>query len=100
MAFRCGTLGRQHSIYLIRSRQIEMEKRHARIRGAGREFESLREYQQGDEIRDICWTAAARRGKLVTRLFQIERSQTVWLVIDAGRLMRARIAGLTKLDYA
>jgi len=91
---------RQHSIYLIRSRQIEMEKRHARIRGGGREFESLREYQEGDEFRDICWTAAARRGKLVTRRFQIERSQTIWLVVDAGRLMRARIAGLTKLDYA
>jgi uncharacterized protein (DUF58 family) len=91
---------RQHSIYLIRSRQIEMEKRHARIRGAGREFESLREYQVGDEFRDVCWTAAARRGKLVTRLFQIERSQTIWLMVDAGRLMRARIAGLTKLDYA
>ncbi len=91
---------RQHSIYLIRSRQIEMEKRHARIRGAGREFESLREYQRGDEFRDICWTAAARRGKLVTRLFQIERSQTIWLVVDAGRLMRARIGALTKLDYA
>src|SRR5438445_4958853 len=91
---------RQQSVYLIRSRQIEMEKRHAHIRGAGREFESLREYREGDEFRDICWTAAARRGKLVTRLFQIERSQTVWLVVDAGRLMRAKIAGLTKLDYA
>jgi len=85
---------RQHSVYLVRSRQIEMEKRHARIRGAGREFESLREYQQGDEFRDICWTAAARRGKLVTRIFQIERSQTIWLVIDAGRLMRARVTKL------
>src|SRR6266498_4157581 len=85
---------RQHSVYLVRSRQIEMEKRHARIRGAGREFESLREYQQGDEFRDICWTAAARRGKLVTRIFQVERSQTVWLVIDAGRLMRARVTDL------
>ena len=41
---------RQHSVYLVRSRQIEMEKRHARIRGAGREFESLREYQVGDEF--------------------------------------------------
>ena len=58
---------KRHSIYLLRSRQIAMEKRHARVRGIGREFESLREYQQGDEYRDICWTAAARRGKLVTR---------------------------------
>lgn len=91
---------RQQSVYLVRSRQIEMEKRHTRIRGAGREFESLREYRQGDEFRDICWSAAARRGKLVTRLFQIERSQTVWLVIDAGRLMRAQIAGLRKLDIS
>ena len=91
---------RQHSIYLVRSRQIEMEKRHARIRGAGREFESLREYREGDEFRDICWTAAARRGKLVTRLFQIERSQTIWLVLDAGRLMRARVSGLSKLDFS
>jgi len=91
---------RQQSVYLVRSRQIEMEKRHTRLRGAGREFESLREYQEGDEFRDICWTAAARRGKLVTRLFQIERSQTIWVVLDAGRLMRARVAGLSKLDYA
>lgn len=91
---------RQHSVFLIRSRQIEMEKRHTRIRGAGREFESLREYREGDELRDVCWTAAARRGKLVTRVYQVERSQTIWLVIDAGRLMRARIAGLSKLDFA
>lgn len=91
---------KRHSIYLLRSRQVAMEKRHARMRGIGREFESLREYQIGDEYRDICWTAAARRAKLVTRLYQIERSQTVWIVIDSGRLMRARIGAFSKLDYA
>jgi uncharacterized protein (DUF58 family) len=91
---------KQHSIYLLRSRQIAMEKRHSRVRGIGREFESLREYQQGDEYRDICWTAAARRGKLVTRAYQIERSQTIWIVIDSGRLMRARVGGFSKLDHA
>jgi uncharacterized protein (DUF58 family) len=91
---------KRHSIYLLRSRQIAMEKRHSRIRGIGREFDSLREYQQGDEYRDICWTAAARRGKLVTRVYQIERSQTVWIVIDTGRLMRARVGGFSKLDHA
>jgi len=41
-----------------------------------------------------------RRGKLITRQFQIERSQAVWIVVDAGRLLRARIGGLSKLDYA
>jgi uncharacterized protein (DUF58 family) len=91
---------RRDSVYLVRSRQIALEKRRARIRGAGREFESLREYQPGDEFRDICWTATARRGKHVTRTYQLERSQTVWLVLDAGRLMRARVGALSKLDCA
>jgi uncharacterized protein (DUF58 family) len=91
---------KRHSIYLLRSRQTALEKRRARIRGIGREFESLREYQPGDEYRDICWTAAARRAKLVTRVYQIERSQTVWIVVDSGRLMRARVGGFSKLDQA
>jgi uncharacterized protein (DUF58 family) len=86
-------------IYLIRSRQIELEKRLKRQRGYGREFESLRDYREGDEWRDICWSATARRGKLITKVHQIERSQVLWLVIDAGRLLRARVDGLTKLDY-
>jgi uncharacterized protein (DUF58 family) len=90
----------RHSVYLMRSRQIDIEKRYTRIRGAGREFESLREYREGDEFRDICWSASARRGKAVTRQYQVERSQTIWLVLDCGRLMRTRVEGLTKLDYA
>jgi len=91
---------KRHSIYLLRSRQIAMEKRRTRMRGIGREFESLREYQEGDEYRDICWTASARRAKLVTRVYQMERSQTVWIVIDSGRLMRTRVGPLSKLDKA
>lgn len=86
-------------LYLMRSRQIELEKRLKRQRGHGREFESLREYREGDEFRDICWSVTARRGKLITKVHQIERSQTVWLVLDAGRLLRARVDRLTKLDY-
>jgi len=89
---------RRESVYLVRSQQIEMERRSRRKRGAGRSFESLREHRPGDEIRDVCWTASARRGKLVTKLYEIERSQPIWIVIDAGRLMRARVAEVTKLD--
>jgi uncharacterized protein (DUF58 family) len=92
--------GQKMRIYLIRSRQIELEKRLKRQRGHGREFESLREYRSGDEFRDISWSATARRGKLITKVHQVERSQAVWLVLDAGRLLRARVNGLTKLDYA
>ena len=87
-------------IYLIRSRQIELEKRLKRQRGHGREFESLREYRAGDEFRDVSWSATARRGKLITKVYQIERSQTVWIVLDAGRLLRARVGRLNKLDHA
>lgn len=91
---------KRHNIYLVRARQIELEKRLIRQRGVGREFESLREYQLGDEFRNICWTATARRGKHVTKLYQVERSQAVWLVMDAGRLLRARVGELSKLDLA
>jgi uncharacterized protein (DUF58 family) len=88
------------ALYLIRSRQVQMERRLRRQRGRGREFESLREFRPGDEYREICWTASARRGHLVTKVNQVERSQTVWIVLDAGRLLRARVAGPSKLDYA
>lgn len=91
---------RQHNIYLSRARQIELEKRLIRQRGTGREFESLREYQPGDEFRDICWTATARRGRHVTKLYQVERSQAVWIVMDAGRLLRTRVGELSKLDLS
>jgi len=74
--------------YLLRARQIELQKRKLRLRGVGREFESLRDYQPGDELRKISWTATARRGKLVTRQFTVERPQQVWMVLDAGRLSR------------
>jgi uncharacterized protein (DUF58 family) len=97
---------KQQTLYLIRTRQVAMERRRRRLRGLGREFESLREYRTGDEFRNISWTATARRSKLITRVFQLERSQTVWIVLDAGRLLREQIVRggatlrLSKLDYA
>lgn len=85
---------RRHTFYLMRSRQIEQEKRLKRQRGMGRDFESLRDYRDGDELRDVCWTATARRGKLITKVYRVERSQTVQVVVDAGRLMQARVRPL------
>jgi uncharacterized protein (DUF58 family) len=90
--------GRRHAMYLIRSRQIAIEKRRAKRFGGGREFDSLRDYRPGDEQRDVAWTASARRGKLVTKVYQPERSQTLWLLVDAGRLLRARVGAQTMLD--
>jgi uncharacterized protein (DUF58 family) len=76
------------AFFLLRARQIELQRRKLQLRGTGREFESLRDFQQGDELRSISWTATARRGKLVARQFTAERSQQVWVVLDAGRLSR------------
>src|SRR5690606_38495672 len=59
---------RRQSMFLLRSRQVALEKRRARVIGIGRDFESLRDYQPGDEPRDICWTATARRARPVTRV--------------------------------
>jgi uncharacterized protein (DUF58 family) len=91
---------RKHSVYLARSRQIELQMRMMRLRGMGSDFESLREHREGDELRNVCWTATARRGKLVSKTFRVERSQAVWIVLDCGRLMRARTDGYSKLDRA
>jgi uncharacterized protein (DUF58 family) len=54
--------------------------------GKGREFEKLRDYLPGDSYEDIHWKATARRGHPVTKVFQIERTQEVYVVIDASRL--------------
>jgi uncharacterized protein (DUF58 family) len=88
----------RQAMFLVRSRQIVLEKRRVRATGLGRDFESLREYREGDEPRHICWTATARRGRLVTRVYQPERSQAVWIVVDGGRLLRARAGRHTKMD--
>jgi uncharacterized protein (DUF58 family) len=90
--------GEEQQIYLARSRQIDLQLRRAQQRGLGRDFESLRDYREGDDLRDICWTATARRGSPITRQYQTERSQPVWIVLDCGRLMRARVASGTKLQ--
>ena len=82
----------QQQIFLARSRQLDLQLRRAQQRGLGRDFESLREYREGDDLRDICWTATARRGSPVTRQYQTERSQPVWIELDCGRLMRSRVA--------
>ena len=54
--------------------------------GKGRDFEKLREYTPGDGYDEIHWKATARRGKPITKVFQIERTQEVYLIVDASRL--------------
>ncbi len=77
-----------------------MGLRRTRRRGEGMEFESLREYQRGDDPRTVDWKASARRTQLLVRNYQVERNQTVVLAIDAGRLMREWIGDRERLDFA
>jgi uncharacterized protein (DUF58 family) len=91
---------RKNELYAHRNRRPEPGLRRLRIRGQGREFESLRDFVIGDEIRHISWASTARRGKLITRQYTIERSQNIVVLLDTGRLMTARIGRLSKLDHA
>jgi uncharacterized protein (DUF58 family) len=83
-----------------RGRLVEAGFRKLRLRGGGGEFDSLREYMPDDEFRSIDWKATARRGKVMVAQYDVERSQNVMLVLDAGRLMTPRIGAQRKFDYA
>ena len=73
-----------------------------RIRRAGNntEFEQIKDYVQGDEYRAINWKASARRNQLMVNVYQDERSQQIFNLIDKGRVMQQAFNGMTLLDYA
>lgn len=68
--------------------------------GNNNEFEQIKNYVQGDDIRTINWKATSRRGELMVNQYQEERSQQVYCVIDKSRSMRMPFEGLTLLDHA
>jgi uncharacterized protein (DUF58 family) len=71
-----------------------------RVRGGDTEFERLRPYRVGDEIRHVDWRASARRDDLVVRQYQAESNQNVVFAIDTGRGMRGESRGITSIDHA
>lgn len=108
---------RRYDLLARRGLQLESGSRRVRRPGAGMEFERLREYAPDDEFRRINWKATARRGAPIVNEFEPERSQNLVIMLDAGRLMAARVdppgaaeadalvasdvpMGLSKLDHA
>lgn len=92
---------REKSGYAIQRRLRTPGPRRNRQWGDGREFESLRDYVQGDDPRTIDWKASAKRRKHVVRNYEAERSQNIVLAIDAGRHMRERLSPVReRIDYA
>ena len=70
------------------------------VRGQGTEFDSLREYVRGDDVRSIDWRATARRDELVVRTWRPERDRRVVVVVDSGRTSAARVDDEPRLDTA
>ncbi len=68
--------------------------------GNNNEFEQIKNYVQGDDVRTINWKATSRRGELMVNQYQEERSQQVYCIIDKSRSMRMPFDGLTLLDHS
>lgn len=90
----------RYEVMARRSRLEDMGVHRSRLAGRGAEFERIRDYTPDDEYRQIDWKATARRNRPMTRVYEVERSQNVFLVIDAGRMMAGRVGALSKVDYA
>jgi uncharacterized protein (DUF58 family) len=81
------------------ARLRELDGRAAvQVRGPGTEFDSLREYVVGDDVRAIDWRATARRGDVVVRTWRPERDRRVLVVVDAGRTAAVRVLDAPRLD--
>jgi uncharacterized protein (DUF58 family) len=83
------------------ARLRELDGRAAvRVRGQGTEFDSLREYVRGDDVRSIDWRASARNRSVVVRTWQPERDRRVVLVLDTSRTSAGRVGDVPRLDSA
>jgi uncharacterized protein (DUF58 family) len=83
------------------ARLRELDGRAAvRVRGQGTEFDSLRDYVRGDDVRSIDWRASARHPHVVVRTWQPERDRRVVLVLDTSRVSAARVGDVPRLDAA
>jgi uncharacterized protein (DUF58 family) len=91
-----------HKYELLSHAVIASESGSSRMRKMGQsmEFEQIKEYVSGDDIRTLNWKASARKGGLMVNHFMEERSQQVYCIIDKGRLMKMPFDGLTLLDHA
>ena len=91
---------RKYELMAISDRLTELGIKKIRRIGQNREFEQVKEYVSGDDIRTINWKATARRNNLMVNHYQDEKSQAVYCVIDKGRVMKMPFEGMSLVDYA
>lgn len=82
------------------SRVSRLGLRSSRGRGAGTEFEQLRDYLPGDDPRHIDWNATARSDRPIVRSFNVEQHQPVTMLLDCSRVMAAHVQGAPRLEHA
>ncbi|MGH3950832.1 MAG: DUF58 domain-containing protein [Pseudonocardiaceae bacterium] len=84
---------------LARLRQLD-GRQAVRVRGQGTEFDSLREYVIGDDVRSIDWRASARAADVMVRTWRPERDRHILIVLDTGRTSAGRVGAAPRLDAA
>lgn len=90
----------KHQLFSQTTLHAESGNQRIRKIGQSMEFEQIKDYVSGDDIRTLNWKASARKGGLMVNNFMEERSQQVYCIIDKGRLMKMPFNGMTLLDYA
>jgi len=90
----------RRAIQFFTTRNLQSGARVERHRGDGSEFDCLREYLPGFDIRTIDWKASARHAKILCKEFRAERNRQVILAVDSGRLMSEPLGELPRLDHA
>jgi len=91
---------RKYMLLAFSNKLFEYGLKKIRRIGHTMEFEQIKDYVNGDDIRNINWKATAKRNQLMVNQFQDERSQPIYNVIDKGRAMKMPFEGLSLLDYA
>lgn len=91
---------RQFQLLALSDNSQFIGSRHIKKLGASLEFEQIREYVTGDDIRNINWKATARKGSMMVNNYVDARSQQIYCIIDKGRTMKMPFDGMTLLDYA
>lgn len=82
---------------LARLREIDGQTA-VQLKGAGSEFDSLREYVMGDDVRTIDWRSSARRAEVMVKTYRPERDRRLMVVLDTSRLAAARVGDAPRLD--
>ena len=90
----------RHALRAVDYRNARFGLQHRRRRGQGMDFAQLREYREGDSMRQIDWKATTRIGKMISREYQDERDQRIFLLVDCGRRMGAKDGDLSHFDHA